>query len=147
MNEFQDSRGLECQASEFGFYSKWKKSDLGLLSLLGLSPEGKHVCGSLIQQSPEGEVAAPVVPSPPPPSLPGQAELPIPAALSLPGIPKQASGVQETTGVGLGWEPGGLGSDPRLCAPGKVTSLQDLLPSRDSAHWAVGFQRCSPGSL
>lgn len=53
------------------------KSDVGLLSPLGLGPEGtfcNHVCGSLIQQSPEGEEAAPVVPAPP--SLPAQAELP-----------------------------------------------------------------------
>lgn len=63
--EALNAKALNAKVVSLGFIQSRKESDLGLFFLLGLSPEGtfcKHVCGSLIQQSPEGEEAAPVVP-------------------------------------------------------------------------------------
>lgn len=71
---------LNAKVVSLDFILSGGKSDLGLLCPLGLRPEDtfcKHVCGSLIQQSPEGEEAAPLFPSP---SLPVQAELSIPTS-------------------------------------------------------------------
>lgn len=85
------------------------KSDLGLLSTLGLSPEGtfcRHVCGPLIQQSAEGEEALPVFPVPPTPlphPHPGSApQLQLPNTLPLPYVEspraaQEASGIREVT--------------------------------------------------
>lgn len=59
------AEALNAKEVSLGCIQSRKESDRGRLSLLGLSPEdtfGKHVCGSLIQQSPEGEEAAPIVP-------------------------------------------------------------------------------------
>lgn len=77
VGSFIAAEALNALVANLGFILSKKESDLCLLSLLGLSPEGtfcKYVRGSLIQQSPEGEEAASVVPVLPlPPSLPAWA--------------------------------------------------------------------------
>lgn len=111
------------------------KSDLGLLSPLGLGPEGtfcKHVCGPLIQQSPEGEEAAPVAPAQP-------------TSPSVPGTPTAAQQARGIPGAWAGTRRRGVGQ--RGCVPRAGRFPLQTASHQGNAHWAAGLRRCFPGFL